>query len=54
MDGVDDGEWIYTGLMNGTLEIGHDGSYQPELANNICAGATVIHCPQTGNFAELT
>ena len=54
MDGVDDREWIYTGLINGTLEIGHDGSYQPELANNICAGATVIHCPQTGNFAELT
>jgi hypothetical protein len=54
MDGVDDGEWIYTGLMNGTLEIGHDGSYQPEQANNICAGATVMHCLQTDKFAELT
>ena len=40
--------------MNGTLEIGHDGSYQSELANNICAGAPVIHCPQTDKFAELT
>jgi hypothetical protein len=28
--------------------------YQPELANNICAGATVIHFPQTDKFAELT
>ena len=41
-------------MMNGTLEIGHDGSYQPELVNNICAGATVIHCPQLDKFAKLT
>ena len=54
IDGDHKGEWIYSGLMNGTLEIGHDGSYQPELANNVCAGATVIHCLRTDQYVELT
>ena len=54
MDGYDEGEWIYTSLMGGTLVIGHDGSYQGTVATDICAGSAVIHCVSTDQYAELT
>jgi hypothetical protein len=36
---IDGGEggWNHNGLMRGFLIVGHDGSYMPHLANNICA-----------------
>ena len=38
VDGDDGGEWIsYTSLMDGTLAIGHDGSYQQDVATDVCA-----------------
>jgi hypothetical protein len=48
------GGWIHNGLMQGSLVIGHDGSYMPHLANNICACAVVIHCTRTDQYAEMT
>ena len=47
IDGDDEGEWIYTSLMGGTLVIGHDGSYQGIVATDICAGSAVLHCLST-------
>ena len=54
IDGDDEGEWIYTSLMGGTLVIGHDGSYQGIAATDICAGSAVLHCLSTDQYAELT
>jgi hypothetical protein len=34
--------------------IGHDGSYMPHLANNVCACATVIYCSNTNQYADVT
>ena len=53
---IDGGEggWIYNGLMRGSLIVGHDGSYMPHLANNICACAVVIYCTHTDQYADLT
>ncbi len=47
-------EWIFHGLMRGSLIIGHDGSYMPYLANNVCSCAVVLHCTHTGYYADLT
>ncbi len=37
-------EWIFFGLMKGLLIIGHDGSYMPYLANNVCSCTVLIYC----------
>jgi hypothetical protein len=34
--------------------IGHDGSYMPHLANNVCACASVIYCSHTDQFTDVT
>ncbi len=47
-------EWIFRGLMQGLLIIGHNGSYMPYLANNVCSCAVVPHCTHTGYYADLT
>jgi hypothetical protein len=39
--------------MRGSLIIGHNGSYMPHLANNICSCAVVIHCQHTGYYADM-
>ena len=44
--------YILTSLMRGTLVIGHEGSYQGNLATNICAGSAVLHCVSTDQYAE--
>jgi hypothetical protein len=46
-------EWIVQGLMRGSPIIGHDGSYMPHLANNVCSYAVVIHCQHTGYYADM-
>jgi hypothetical protein len=48
------GGWIHNGLMQGSLIVGHDGSYMPHLANNICACAVVIYCTHIDQYAEMT
>jgi hypothetical protein len=40
--------------MKGSLVIGHDGSYTPHLANNVCACASVIFCSHTDQFTDVT
>ena len=32
----DDRECILEAILNGTLDVAHDGSYQPEISNGIC------------------
>jgi hypothetical protein len=48
------GDWIFSGLMHGSLVIGHDGSYMPHLANNVCACATVVYSSHTNQYADIT
>jgi hypothetical protein len=50
----DDGEWLYDALIGGTLEISHDGSYQVELAKDVCSCGVVFHCTATNKYANLT
>jgi hypothetical protein len=40
--------------MQGMLVIGHDGSYMPYLANNVCACAVVIYCSHMNQYADVT
>jgi hypothetical protein len=40
--------------MQGLLVIGHDGSYMPHLANNVCACAAVLYCSHMNQYAEVT
>jgi hypothetical protein len=39
--------------MQGLLVIGHDGSYMPHLANNVCACPTVIYCSHTNQYTDV-
>jgi hypothetical protein len=40
--------------MQGLLVIGHDSSYMPHLANNVCACAAVMYCPHTNQYGDIT
>ncbi len=40
--------------MQGSLVIGHDGSYMPHLANNVVACDTVFYCSHTNQWADVT
>ncbi len=46
------GDWIFSDLMRESLVIGHDGSYMPHLANNVCACAAVIYCSHTNQYVD--
>ena len=43
----EDGKWILEALMEGTLDIAHDGSYQPEVTKNVCSTAVLFRCRRT-------
>ena len=32
-----DREWILEAILNGTLDVAHDGSYQPEISKDVCS-----------------
>jgi hypothetical protein len=46
--------WIFQGLMHGSLIIGHDGSYMPQVANDICACAAVFYCTHKDKYTDVT
>jgi hypothetical protein len=48
------GAWIFSSLMQRLLVIGHDGSYMPHLAHNLCACATVFYCSHTNQYMDVT
>jgi hypothetical protein len=48
------GDWIFSGLMQALLVIGHDGSYMPHLANKVCACTAVIYCSHTNQYVDIT
>jgi hypothetical protein len=48
------GDWIFSGLIRGSLVIGHDHSYMPHLANNVVACATVFDCSHTNQYVDVT
>jgi hypothetical protein len=43
----DDGEWISEAIRNGTLDVAHDGSYQPEIRKDVCSTAVWVRCRAT-------
>ncbi len=47
------GEWIQSGLVGGTFSVGHDGSYMPEDATDICLAGVVIYCRATRNWLKV-
>ncbi len=53
IDGNDEG-WIFRGLMRGSMTIGHDGSYMPMVANNVCSCAVVFYCSHEDKYADVT
>jgi hypothetical protein len=40
--------------MQGLLVIGHDGSYMPHIANNVCTCATVFYCSHMNQYVDAT
>ena len=46
--------WIFRGLMRGSLLIGHDGSYMPMVANNVCLCAVVLYCTPEDKYADVS
>ena len=38
----DQGEWITEAILNGTLDVAHDGSYQPEITKAMCSTAVWV------------
>ncbi len=50
----DDYGLIFHRMMRGSLTIGHDGSYMPMAANNVCLCAVVIYCSHNKKYAEVT
>ena len=53
----EDGEWILEALLEGTLDIAHDGSCQPEISKDVCSTAVLFRCRNTkiqlfATFAE--
>ncbi len=42
-----DGTWIRDGLVNGSLVIVHDGSYMPQVVEDVCSAAIMIYCRDT-------
>jgi hypothetical protein len=49
-----DGSWICNGLLNNTLVIMSDGSYDENSANDVCSCAAAIMCLVTGQSATVT
>ena len=47
MYGGGDGARITETLLNGTLDVAHDGSYQPEITKDICSTAVWFRCRAT-------
>lgn len=49
-----DGSWIYEGLLQNSLIMMSDGSYDPLLADDVCSCAAIISCQRTGQRASVT
>ena len=39
-----DEEWIKVAILNGTLDVAQDGSYQPEITKDVCSTAVWVRC----------
>ena len=39
-----DGEWIREGMVRGSLQFVHDGSYMKDVTPNLCSSALIIRC----------
>ena len=49
-----DGSWIYGGLLNNTLVLMSDGSYNRGMAPEVCSSASIILRSDTGDRAVVT
>jgi hypothetical protein len=48
-----DGGWIYEGLLENSLLVMSDGSYDPLLVDDVCSCAAIIECQRTGKRASV-
>ena len=48
---MDDGSWIHRGLITGSLEIVHDGSFMVDLDPEVCSAGFIIYCNQSNQTA---
>ena len=48
-----DGEWVEETILAGTLDIVHDGSYQPEVSKEVCSIAAWMRCRRSGRTLFL-
>jgi hypothetical protein len=49
----DNGDWIVPAARRGTLIIVHDGSYMPQVDENICSAAVVLLCTETVKMGTI-
>ena len=49
-----DGSWIRQGLLSGSLEIVHDGSFMPQTDTTTCSAATFIFCTDSKQSCKAT
>ena len=49
-----DGEWIYRGLLQGSLCIVCDGSYQEHISTEISSAGVQIYCTNTKQWAKCS
>ena len=49
-----DGEWVEEAILGGTLDVAHDGSYQPEVSKEVCSTAVWMRCRRTGRTLFLS
>ena len=54
LDVEGDGEWMRHSLVMDSLIVGHDGSYMPKVAHDICSCAAVIYYKITQQYATGT
>lgn len=50
----DDGSWIHRGLIMGSLDIVHDGSYMSHVSTEVCSAAVMIRCSITQKQAKIS
>ena len=49
-----DGNWIIDALVNGTLAVAHDGSFNEHVNRSVCSAGLVLLCTSTRKLATVS
>ena len=49
-----DGEWIWEGLVAGSICIAHDGSYMPKESTTLSSAGIIIYCKNTKQWLKVS